>query len=156
MRRLYSDNGIALTKSFESCKLTAYPDQRGIWTIGWGHRGPEIVEGLKCTQKQADSWFDQDIAWAVACVNIMVKPEINQNQFDALVDFVYNDGAKAFDTSHLLKYLNSHNFNGASEQFPLWDHAGGVVSAGLLRRRIAEQELFNKEEVNGFGENIWT
>jgi lysozyme len=67
---------------------------------------------------------------------------INQNEFDALVDFSFNDGNAALDGSTLLKDVNEGNLDGAAAQFQLWDHAAGKVVAGLLRRRLAEAAEF--------------
>jgi lysozyme len=71
--------------------------------------------------------------------------EVNQNQFDAMVDFAYNAGAGAFLGSTLLKKVNTGDFPGAAAQFALWIHAGGEVVEGLVRRRKAEADLFSEE-----------
>lgn len=140
---MYSKTGAALTEQFESCKLTAYPDVKGVWTIGWGHTGPEVVEGLVWTQAQADAALFRDRGWAELVVHSYVTVDINQQEYDALVDFVFNVGSGNFRGSTLLKLLNAGDFHGAAAQFDLWDHAGGQVVAGLLRRRVAETQEFN-------------
>ena len=139
-----SAKGISLTKRFEGLKLSAYRDQAGVWTIGYGHTGPEVYAGLTITQSQADAFLARDVAGAVACVNRLVTSEINQNQFDALVDFVFNLGCASLAGSALLKLLNQGDFIGAAEQFQRWDHAGEVVVQGLLERRRAEAALFSE------------
>jgi len=98
--------GKALIQSFESCKMYAYQDQRGIWTIGWGH--VPAVEYQTCTQADADAWFDQDTHAAVNAVNRTVDVGLNQNQFDALVAFAYNVGVNALKNSTLLKKVNKN------------------------------------------------
>jgi len=138
----YSAIGLALTERFEGCRLTAYQDQIGVWTIGYGHTGPDVTEGLTITQEQADRYLAQDIDAATACVNRVVAIPLMQAQFDALVDFVFNLGGRAFERSSLLKYLNAGNLDAASAQFQPWDRAGGLVVPGLLRRRNAERDLF--------------
>jgi len=138
-----SDVGLNLIKQFESCKLIAYQDVRGIWTIGWGTTGPDIIEGIVWTQDQADDRLFQDVQNAVSHVNSLVTVSITQGQFDALSSFAYNVGCGALAGSNLLRLLNAGNPSGASNEFPKWDHANGVVIAGLLRRRLAEQMLFN-------------
>lgn len=139
---LYSDAGLALTKSFESCVLTAYADLGGVWTIGYGHTGSEVKEGLRWTQQQADRQLLIDLRGSIACVKRAVKVSILQNQFDALVDFVFNVGCGSFEASTLLKDLNAGDIDGAAAEFLMWDHVDGVVVPGLLRRRRAEVGMF--------------
>jgi lysozyme len=139
----YSDTGLALTKNFESCVLTAYADQGGVWTIGYGHTGPGVHAGMTITQAQADIFLESDVSGAVTCVNKLATAKVNQNQFDALVDFVFNLGCASLSISQLLREVNSGNFSDAATQFLRWDHVKGVVVQGLLRRRQAEATLFN-------------
>jgi lysozyme len=140
----YSNTGLALTKKFEGLRLNAYQDQGGVWTIGYGHTGPTVHSGLTITEDQADRLLHSDIAASVACVNRAVTAAINQNQFDALVDFVFNLGCAALLSSTLLREVNAGNFASAAQQFLLWDHAKGVVIDGLRQRRQAESDLFLK------------
>ena len=139
----YSKQGLALTEGFESCRLTAYQDIKGIWTIGFGHVGPEVVEGLTWTQDQADSQLVLDLTKAEHAVNTLVTVPLTQGQYDALVDFCYNCGIGAFSGSTMLRLLNAGQFDDAANEFQKWDHASGKVVAGLLRRRIAEEQEFN-------------
>jgi len=138
----YSDNGLALTKSFEGLRLTAYQDCGGVWTIGYGHTGPDVHAGLTITEADADAWLRTDVSEAVTCVNRAVNVPITQNQFDALVDFCFNCGRGSLLQSTLLRKVNIGDFAGAAAQFALWDHAGGEVVEGLVKRRTAEAELF--------------
>jgi len=138
----YSDPGLALTKQFEGLQLTAYQDQTGKWTIGYGHTGPDVVSGMTITEEQAEALLQSDVAGAVTHVNNAVTAEINQNHFDALVDFAFNLGCATLTNSTLLRVLNQGDFASAAAQFLVWDHAGGVVVPGLLRRRTAEMNLF--------------
>ena len=140
----YSQNGLALTQKFEGLRLTAYQDQVGVWTIGYGHTGPEVCAELTITQEQANNLLMQDIASAVAAVNRLVTVAFNQNGFDALVDFAFNLGNNALSGSTLLRKLNADDFAGAAAEFPKWCKAGGKVVPGLLRRRQAEQQLFQQ------------
>ena len=139
----YSHDGLCLTKGFESCRLTAYQDIKGVWTIGWGHTGTDVVPGLTITQEQADALLLHDVQNAVNHVNHLVTVDLTQGEFDALVDFAFNCGCGAFAGSTMLKLLNAGDYHGASEQFERWDKAGGKVVAGLLRRRLAEEKEFN-------------
>src|SRR5579863_9399620 len=131
--------GAALIQSFEGFRDKAYKDQRGIWTCGFGHTGPDVVEGTTCTPYQASLWFDQDTAKAVHAVIVTTDVPVNQNQFDAMTSLAYNIGAHAFEGSTLVKVLNAGNYMMAAEQFLVWDRTAGVVNAGLSRRRAAER-----------------
>lgn len=139
----YSNNGLKLTESFEGLRLRAYQDQGGVWTIGYGHTGRDVYPGQFITQEQAENLLSLDIHLAVAAVNHLVKVPLNQNQFDALVDFTFNLGPGALTGSRLLRYVNAGRFDEAVDQFLFWDHVNGVRSEGLYRRRKAERDLFN-------------
>jgi lysozyme len=137
----YSKTGLQLTESFEGCRTTAYQDSVGRWTIGYGHT-LGVSQGDTVTQPQAEELLNEDIAWAVRVVNAMVRVQLTQPEFDALVDFTFNLGSGSFEHSQLLALINQGNFQAAADEFQKWDHAGGVVVAGLLRRRVAEQTEF--------------
>jgi lysozyme len=141
----YSGKGLALTEQFEGCRLTAYQDQVGVWTIGYGHTGADVAPALTITLQQAEALLAKDVLTAARCVNSMVKLQLTQGEFDALVDFVFNLGPGNFVRSTLLTALNAGDFARAASQFECWDRAGGVVVAGLLRRREAELGLFQNE-----------
>jgi lysozyme len=145
---VYSQRGFKLTRHFEGIRLTAYADQVGVWTIGYGHTGLGVHAGLTITQDQADAFLASDIAGAVACVNKLVTSEITQSQFDALVDFVFNLGCASLASSTLLRAVNTGDFDVAARQFQRWDHAGGVAVPGLLERRQAEAALFQSQGEN--------
>lgn len=137
----YSKNGLALTEGFEGCRLQAYQDSKGVWTIGYGHtRG--VTPTLTCSQADAERWLASDIAWAASEVNRAVKVPMSQAEFDALVDFVFNCGSGNFDHSTLLYLLNHGDHVKAAAEFEKWDKCGGVPLPGLLRRRKAEAALF--------------
>ena len=139
----YSDAGLTLTKNFEGCRLSAYADQGGVWTVGYGHTGPGVHAGLTITQDQADTFLISDVAGAVACVNRLVTSSIVQCQFDALVDFTFNLGCACLANSTLLRAVNAGDFAGAANEFLRWDHVQGMVVIGLLRRRQAEAQMFS-------------
>jgi len=140
----YSKAGLELTKQFEGLELTAYQDSVGVWTIGYGHTGTDVKKGLTITEDQASTLLAADVAWAVTCVNKSVTAAINQNQFDALVDFVFNLGCANFGQSTLLRLLNAGRFDDAVKEFPRWNRAGGKVLNGLTKRRKAEAALFSE------------
>jgi len=141
----YSKSGLALTEQFEGCRTEAYPDpvsNGDPWTIGYGHTGPEVHEGLVWTQQQCVEALEQDIARFSAHVNKVVQIDLTQGEFDALVDFAFNCGTRNLDSSTLLKLVNEDSIAEAAEQFQRWDHACGKVVAGLLKRRLAERDEF--------------
>lgn len=135
--------GLALIKSFEKCSLFSYQDTRGIWTIGWGHTGPAVMADQTCTQDEADAWLAQDLSVAEGTVNAHVTVGLNENQFSALCSFTFNVGSGNFDHSTLLKEIDADNLDDVPNQLLLWDkNHDGTVNAGLLRRRIAEKQLW--------------
>lgn len=142
----YSEKGLALTKSFEGLRLEAYRDCAGVWTVGYGHTGSGVVEGMTVDDAEAERLLLADLEDAVRCVNLRVTAEISQRQFDAMVDFCFNAGRGNFLQSTLLRKVNAGDFTGAAAQFGLWVHAGGEVVAGLARRRKAEAELFSSDQ----------
>ncbi len=139
--------GAAFIKSFENCKLIAYLDGGGVWTIGWGHTGPDVLEGVVWSQKRADSVFYDDAAIFVNAINNLVTAPLSQNQFDALVSLVYNIGIHAFANSTLLKRLNLKQYIAAANQFLIWNKIKDIVSEGLSKRRALEKAHFEKKEI---------
>jgi len=140
----YSKNGLHLTERFEGCALRAYRDIAGVPTIGYGHTAG-VQPGMVCTQEQAEAWLLDDVDMAARAVNQLVTASLTQNEFDALVDFVFNVGIGNFRDSTLLKMLNAGDYSQAAGQFARWDKAGGVEVAGLLARRQAEETEFLDE-----------
>lgn len=141
-----SENGINLIKQFEGCRLTAYQDSVGVWTIGYGWTqaidGKPVAKGMVITQQKADDLLKQGVVQYENGVNSLVKVQLNQNQFDALVDFAYNLGVNALKGSTLLRKINAGDYAGAANEFTKWNKAGGKELAGLTRRREAEKSLF--------------
>lgn len=139
-----SENGIKLIKKFEGCKLEAYKCPSGVLTIGYGHT-QDVNIGDTITRQQASYILKKDIEIAEAAVNSLVKVTLNQNQYDALVSFVFNVGYGNFRISTMLKRINENNFSSAAEQFDKWVLSNGKRQKGLVRRRQLEKELFLKE-----------
>lgn len=141
-----SDKGIALIKQFEGLRLTAYQDSVGVWTIGYGWTQPvdgkQIRAGMTIKEETAERLLRTGMVGYESDVSKLVKVKLTQGQFDALVSFAYNLGARALSTSTLLKKLNAGDYSGAADEFPRWNKAGGNVLAGLTRRREAERALF--------------
>lgn len=137
----YSKSGLQLTERFEGVRLSAYQDTADVWTIGYGHTH-QVKQGDTCTIEQAEQWLLEDTEWAVRVVNTLVRVNLTQGEFDALVDFTFNLGSGSFQHSNLLRLINEGNLTDAANEFEKWDKAGGQVVAGLLRRRQAEEQEF--------------
>jgi lysozyme len=143
-----SQNGINLLSSFEGCELAAYLCPAKVWTIGFGTTvypsGVKVKKGDACTLEQAKKFKANDLKRFEKTVNDLVKVSLTQNQFDALVSLAYNIGTGAFEKSTLLKKLNAGDYQGAADQFTVWNKGGGKVLQGLVNRRAKERELFLK------------
>lgn len=141
-----SENGIALIKELEGCKLTAYQDSVGVWTIGYGWTQPvdgkPIRAGMTIKQETAERLLKTGLVSYESDVSRLVKVGLTQGQFDALVSFTYNLGSRSLSTSTLLRKLNAGDYAGAADEFLRWNKAGGKVLKGLTRRREAERALF--------------
>lgn len=144
-----SSVGINLITSFEDLELKAYLCPADVWTIGFGTTvypdGTKVKKGDTCTADQAKAYFAYDLKRFENAVNSGLTVSVNQNQFDALVSLTYNIGETAFKKSTLLAKLNKGDIKGAAEQFAVWNKGGGGVLKGLVRRRVAERELFLKK-----------
>ena len=140
-----SEEGISLIKNYEGCRLEAYQDSVGIWTIGYGViKG--VKEGDKINQEEADHLLQEELPEYEGYINDMIKVPLEQCQFDALVCWVYNLGPNNLRDSTLLRILNEGDYNGVPEQIKRWNKAGGTVLAGLVKRRAAESDLFQGKE----------
>ncbi len=137
-----SAEGLALTKRYEGLRKLAYQDSGGIWTIGYGHTGTDVVAGKSISELEAEALLRADLRSAIDCVNSHLKIAPSQNQFDALVDFCFNAGRGNFAKSNLLTRVNARDFAGAAQQFGLWINVNGQPSRGLQRRRAAEAAMF--------------
>ena len=138
-------------KGFEGFRSRPYLDQVGVATIGYGTtyyaNGTHVsMSDQPVSEDQASDMLTKKIMteFMPGLARIFNNSNaINSNQFAALLSFAYNMGVGALAGSTLARLLNAGNVVGASEQFPLWDKAGGVENAGLKARRLKEQALFN-------------
>ena len=134
-----SQEGIKLIEEFEGCRLTAYQDVVGVWTIGYGHT-KNVKKGQAITKEQAEHYLIQDLEKAEKNVNSFDHIyHWNQNQFDALVSFAFNIGS-----INQLTANGTRNISVISEKILQYNKAGGKVVSGLTRRRKAEKLLFDK------------
>ncbi|MGL4909320.1 MAG: lysozyme [Bacteroidales bacterium] len=136
-----SKQGIDLIKKFEGLRLEAYYCSANVLTIGYGTtQGVKLSD--KITLEQADAFLQRDLQKFEQAVNNNLQ-NLGQNQFDALVSFVYNVGISAFEKSILLKKAKvNHNDTTIRDEFARWDKAGGQQLAGLAKRRSEEAALY--------------
>ena len=138
-----SNKGIALIREFEGCRLQSYRCSAGVWTIGYGHTGKDIKEGMTITQQQADDWLVVDCNRVLQMLRDTLRVPIRQNQLDALVSLGFNIGTEALRKSTLMSLVNRNPDDmNIPEQFDRWVYAGGKVVNGLVRRRKAEGRLY--------------
>ena len=136
-----SQEGLALIKKFEGCKLDSYKCSAGVWTIGYGST-KGIEEGMSITQEEAEELLIKDIAVFEEEIEKAVIVPLTQHQFDALVSWTFNLGGANLNASTMLKVLNKCEYEEVPAQMKRWNKAGGKVLQGLIRRRNAEALLF--------------
>ena len=136
-----SEDGLELIKKFEGCETTAYQDSVGVWTIGFGHT-KGVEEGQTCSIEDAESMLADEMDEYEGYINNMVKVELQQHEFDALVAWVYNLGPTNLGESTMLKVLNGGQFDRVPDEMNRWTRAGGEILKGLVRRRQAESLMF--------------
>ncbi|KVX88761.1 muraminidase [Burkholderia ubonensis] len=135
--------GIELIKHFEGLRLARYLDAVGKPTIGYGHLIlPHERFTRPLTPAEADALLRQDLRSAELSLRKLLRVPVTQQQFDALMSFVFNLGSGRLRSSTLLHYLNAGAPARAADQFLVWNKAGGRPLAGLTRRRQAERALF--------------
>jgi len=157
---IFSDSGCSTLKTLETLRLQAYDDATGLpvpvggvckgtLSIGYGSTS-NVVPGMIITEQEALARLQTKIAFITNELNSVIKVVLTQNQFDAVVIFTYNIGfgqnkpqhESGFDGSTMLKLLNNNSYLAAADEFPKWNHVGGVVNAGLTNRRAVERKLF--------------
>ena len=136
-----SQDCIDLVKEFEGFSETAYQCPAGVWTIGYGTT-TGVTSGYTVTEQEAEELLMEDLTESSKAVEELVDIPLTQEQYDALVSFVYNVGREAFRQSTLLRLLNANNIAAAALQFSRWNKSNGKVLPGLTRRRLAERQLF--------------
>jgi len=145
-----SEVGLKLIKKFEGSSSSPYVCPAGVVTIGIGSTRYENGKKVKMSDPHiSEKRMLEILKYQVKkiygkAVKKYVEVELTQNQYDALVSFVYNIGAGAFKKSTLLRKLNKGDYFGASKEFKRWNRGGGKVLKGLVKRRKAEEELFLK------------
>lgn len=132
------NKGLDLIKSFEGCRLSAYKCPAGVWTIGYG-RTNGVYEGMVITQAQADQFLFEDVKYYADAVDrYNSRFNFTQEEFDALTSFTYNCGVGSLQA--VMSCCNTKQE--IAEECKLYNKGGGVVLAGLVRRRNEEYKLF--------------
>lgn len=142
-----SNDCIALIKQFEGFRSKPYLCPAGIPTIGYGStKYPDgravTLKDAPITEAQAEEILTATLQGFAGSVSKLVKVQLTQGQYDALVDFAYNLGAGRLASSTLLVKVNAGDFSGAAIEFGKWVKGGGVTLPGLVARREAERQLF--------------
>jgi lysozyme len=140
-----SQEGISLIKKFEGCELEAYKCAAGVWTIGYGHT-KDVKEGDSILKEDAESMLVHELQKYCNDVDIAVKVDLKQNEFDALVSWTYNLGLTNLNSSTMLKVLNEGKHDEVPAQMKRWNKASGQVKQGLIRRREAEALMFEGKD----------
>jgi len=140
-----SDEGLALIKHFEGCRLEAYLCPAGVWTIGYGHTCG-VKDGDVIDQEAAEAFLIEDLEEFEGYVNSMTEVDLRQHEFDAMVAWVFNLGPGNFKESTLLNRINYGPMSDVPFQIQRWNKAGGKVLEGLVKRRAAEAALWKGED----------
>lgn len=145
----FTNEAKSLLKRLEGCRLVAYADSGGHWTVGFGHTGPDVTPVTVWTQEQAELALDRDLARFIQGVTYLTAaaPPMTDEQFSALVIFAFNVGMAAFAGSTLLRIVDAGHFDAVPEQLMRWTkvHTPSgrlVVDPVLVRRREAEVRLW--------------
>lgn len=138
----------ALLRDVEAWRAKSYPDSAGYITVGYGHVLPKGMLSAEITKELGEQWLEEDVEKVERCIIDTVKVPLTQNQYDALVSFIYNIGVNAWTVSDTLKILNAGHYSKIPDRLRMWnkvtDPATGskVVSNGLKNRREREVSLW--------------
>lgn len=148
-----SKNGLELIKRFEGFSAKPYLCPGNVYTIGYGTTKGINAQTPSISREEAETLLREDILEYESAVNRLVKVELNQNQFDALVSWTYNLGEGNLRRSTLLRKLNAGDYGIIPSEMLKWNRAGGKILRGLTRRRTAEAELWQQDihKVEGGG-----
>ena len=133
----------ALVKASEGCRLVAYQDSVGVWTIGYGHTGAGVHAGLIITQEQAEGLLEADLAIAQSgAVSLSPTLSTTVHKQAAIIDFIFNLGAHRYEHSTLRALIDTGHWGAVPAELMKWVWAGGKVLPGLTKRRTAEGNLW--------------
>lgn len=160
MARQLTPDVLAHLRQWEGCVLYAYDDKdgsrprdfvtpgtpvRGTLTIGYGHT-ETVRPGMRITQEEADRLFLADVAPRVAALDDMIQVDLTDNQFGALLSWVFNVGVGNARKSTLIRKLNAGDYDAVPAELAKWNKQSGQVVPGLVNRRAAEAGLWAKGE----------
>ena len=137
---------VEFIKRWEGCSLTEYIDLNGVPTCGWGHANPK---NTPWTQEHADQILLDDLNNAAIAIRKYMKREPNQRQWDAMTSIAYNCGSSVIGNSGLMSRFNDGDDHRTCLRFLLWDRAGGREVPGLLKRRMAEVQIYQNADYSG-------
>ena len=140
----FSENAIDLIKRHEGFSPTAYYCPGNKLTIGYGHVLKNKLDRT-ITVDEANDLLNYDLISLEKQLNKLLtinKIQLNQNQYDAIISFVFNIGITKFKNSTLFKHLKNNDFLKAALEFNKWIYASGKIQQGLVKRREAEASLF--------------
>lgn len=137
-----TEEGLNFVKRFEGLRTRSYLCPAGVWTIGYGHTGPTVKDGLVITKEEAEALLLEELVRFEEGVVRATKIQLQPLQIDALTSFAYNLGLGALRGSTLLKKVNRGQWEGIDKEFDKWVYGGGKILPGLVRRRKGEAEMF--------------
>lgn len=144
-----SQNGLDIIRVAEGCRLKAYLDGGGVWTIGYGLTSAagiiKVGKGLTITQEEAETYLEKAVEKFERAVLRAITVPLSQNQFDACVSLAYNIGETQFTKSSVARYCNAGDFGRAADAFLMWVKDNGKTIPGLVGRRAMERTLFLKQ-----------
>lgn len=141
----FTQEGLTLIENFEGCRLQSYQDQNGFWTVGVGHKAKDVHPDMTITQVEANVLLRTDLHSTIALVtHALGDAQATDNQFTAMCCLTFNIGYGNFRSSTVLKCVLAQDFLQAADAFLLWNKGGLDISEGLVRRRMAERDLFLK------------
>lgn len=152
-----SDDLLEFIRGWERLMLTAYQDDAGVWTIGYGHTAG-VRPGMQITEAQAEQFLWDDTSHAAACVTHCFAIALEQNEFDVCIDFVFCFGSGRFVTSTLLDVINKGQLQLVPAQLMRWinetkvqaDGSSVLVPVdGLRKRRAAECNMWMVGDYSG-------
>ena len=132
-----SPQGLSLLMAREGKRNEVYRDTQGVLTVGYGHTGPDVMEGEIWTNERIEEAFAKDLQRFEDALNENITATVDQNQYDALVSWLYNVGTSWARSATLIARVNEGNRGGAAQEFDKWH-----IPPEITSRRNAEKAQF--------------